>query len=77
MKQLEALVRFAATASEGERNQRAYWAACRMGELVRQGHLTATAAISIVVDAARAAGLSDREATATATSGVEMGRGNR
>jgi hypothetical protein len=77
MKQFEALVRFAANATEGERNHRAYWAACRMGEAIALGHITEGAAISMIVEAARAAGLPEREATLTAISGVQMGRGNR
>ena len=77
MQSFAALVRFAATATEGERNSRAYWAACRIGQAVAQGHIGQAAAIAMIAQAGQHAGLSEREATLTAASGVEMGRGNR
>jgi len=77
MKQFEALVRFVQNATEGERNQRTYWAACRAGEAVALGHIGPASAVAMIATAARRIGLTEREATLTAASGVEMGQGNR
>lgn len=70
LRRFDALLRRAALAAEGERNLVTYWAACRAGELVLEGLLTADAAIAAVTEAATASGLDQLEAMRTATSGV-------
>ncbi len=74
MQQFETLVKFAANATEGQRNSRAYWAACRLGEAVALGKLGESAAVAMIAEAAERAGLSKREAALTAASGVKMGK---
>ena len=70
LRRLDTLLRRAALAAEGERNLVTYWAACRAGELVLAGLLSADAAIAAVTEAATASGLDQIEAMRTATSGV-------
>ena len=70
LRRFDALLRRAALAAEGERNLVTYWAACRAGELVLEGLLSADAAIAAVTEAATASGLDQIEAMRTATSGV-------
>lgn len=67
---LSALVRTVVLARQGERNATLHWAACRLGELVRQGQIHPDAAFALIVEAGRHAGLSPREAIATARSGL-------
>jgi hypothetical protein len=64
------LVRTVVLARQGERNATLHWAACRLGELVRQGQIHPDAAFALIVEAGRHAGLSPREAAATARSGL-------
>lgn len=67
---LSGLVRTVVLARQGERNATLHWAACRLGELVRQGQIHPDAALALIVEAGRHAGLSSREAAATARSGL-------
>jgi putative DNA primase/helicase len=64
-----------ARADVGRRNAATYWAAARLGELVRRGKLRYAQAIALVVTAARHRGLNDKEALATALSGIRCGMG--
>jgi hypothetical protein len=59
-------------AREGERNSVTFWAACRAGEMVRDGFITAETAISLIVEAAIMAGLPGEEALKTAQSGLRV-----
>jgi hypothetical protein len=63
-------VRLVAGASEGERNALAYWAACRVGEMVASGLIDGESAAAVIAEAAICAGLTRREAERTARSGV-------
>jgi hypothetical protein len=67
------LCRLVAGASEGERNSRTFWAACRMGEMVASGLLNADAAVAVIAEAATRAGLSRAEAERTARNGLSAG----
>jgi Bifunctional DNA primase/polymerase, N-terminal len=68
------LVQVVAGASEGERNSLTFWAACRAGEMVTSGMLSADAAAAVIVEAATRAGLPRAEAERTARSGIRAGR---
>jgi hypothetical protein len=70
---LARLVRLVASATEGERNDLTYWAACRAGEMVASGLFDADAAIALVAEAATRAGLPRVEAERTARRGVRAG----
>lgn len=72
-RRLAALVRAAASAPVGQRNRLAFWAACRMGEAVREGWLGETQARAMAEEAAKCAGLPSSEAARTAASGVRAG----
>jgi hypothetical protein len=61
-------------AAEGERNSITFWVACRLGEMVATGFLDEGAIEQSIVDAAVQVGLPDREARATARSGLQTGR---
>jgi hypothetical protein len=52
------------------RNNLTYWAACRAGEMVASGLLRTDAAVAIIAEAARRAGLSREEAERAAWSGI-------
>jgi hypothetical protein len=65
---LDGLVQFVATAPEGTRNSRLFWAACRAWEHVRDEHLAAGEVGAALVSAAVGAGLGERAAEATVTS---------
>jgi len=65
------LVRLIAGAREGERNNLAYWAACRAGEMVASGLLDPDAAAAVIAEAATRAGLSRGEAERVAWSGIK------
>jgi hypothetical protein len=67
---LAGLVRLISGAREGERNNLTYWAACRAGEMVASGLLRTDAAVAIIAEAARRAGLSREEAERAAWSGI-------
>jgi hypothetical protein len=72
---LARLVRLVAGASEGERNDLTYWAACRAGEMVATGLFGADAAAALIAEAATRAGLPRVEAERTARSGIRTGEG--
>ena len=69
------LVRVVAGAPEGQRNNLAFWAACRAGEMARSGLIGLETAAAVIAAAAVRAGLSQREAERTARSGVLAGGG--
>jgi hypothetical protein len=64
------LVQLVARARPGERNNLAYWAACRAGETVASGLLEANAAAAVIAEAATRAGLPRAEAERTAWNGI-------
>jgi hypothetical protein len=72
-RQIAVLIRFVATAPETQRNCRLFWAACRMAGLVASHLLRVSEAETILVIAARQAGLSENEARKTAKSGLATG----
>lgn len=67
---IEGALSLIATAAEGERNAVLHWAACRLGERVRAGQLGEREAQALLVAAAIAAGLPEREARPTVNSGL-------
>jgi hypothetical protein len=67
-RKIDGIVRTIVHAREGQRNQIAFWGACRLAEMVGQTALSQTDAISIAVEAARRAGLPHHEAMRTARS---------
>jgi Bifunctional DNA primase/polymerase, N-terminal len=69
------LVRVVTGAPEGQRNNLAFWAACRAGEMARSGLLGLETAVAVIASAAMRAGLSQRDAERTARSGVVAGAG--
>jgi len=73
---LAKLVQMVAGAREGERNSLTFWCACRAGEMVAAGVLSATTAIAVIAEAATRSGLPRTEAERTAKSGVMTGGGN-
>ena len=73
---LAGLVRFISNASEGQRNDAVFWAACRAGQAVQAKVLSEEAAIAMIARAAEETGLPTREAEKTATSGVKTGMGS-
>ena len=68
---VEALCNFVLDSTEGERNNRLFWASCRMGEMLHPRLLPSADAIAILIDAGTRVGLSEREAAATAISGLK------
>jgi len=72
-RQIEALVRTVALAREGDRNSVTFWAACRLGEMVRTRLLDEGRAIALITEAAARSGLEAREAERTAASGLARG----
>jgi hypothetical protein len=69
------LVRVVIGAPEGQRNNLAFWAACRAGEMARSGLIGLETAAAVIAAAAMRTGLSRREAERTARSGVLAGAG--
>ena len=67
---IDGALRLVVTAAEGERNAVLHWAACRLGERVRAGQIGAGEAEGLLVAAGSSAGLIEREARATARSGL-------
>ncbi|MER5507176.1 bifunctional DNA primase/polymerase [Streptomyces sp. NPDC002766] len=65
---LDGLVQFVATSTEGTRNDRLFWAACRAWEHVRDEHLAAGEVEAELISAAVGAGLGERAAENTVTS---------
>jgi hypothetical protein len=72
---LAKLVTMVAGATEGERNSLTFWCACRAGEMVAEGLLSAETAIAVITEAATRCGLPRAEAERTARSGVNTVRG--
>jgi|SRR5262245_45487316 len=64
------ILRTVATAPEGQRNDLAFWGACRLAEMVVVGRISANDAVTLIIAAAMAAGLPHNEAMATARSGL-------
>ena len=69
------LVRLVAGAPQGQRNNLAFWAACRVGEMARSGLIGLETVAAVIAAAAMRAGLSQREAERTALSGAHAGAG--
>jgi hypothetical protein len=65
------LVRFVASSTKGRRNECLFWAACRVGEMVSRGQVSAQSAGHQILDAALAAGLPAYEARRTINSGFD------
>jgi hypothetical protein len=63
-----------ASAPEGQRNDRLNRSAFRIGQLVAAGQIDPADAIDVLEEAARFAGLGEREAERTVRSGLEAGR---
>jgi hypothetical protein len=72
---LQRLIRFVAGSEPGERNRITFWAACRAGEMVASGLLSASAAAAVIAEAATRAGLPASEAQRTAWSGIRTAGG--
>jgi len=72
---LRRLVRVVAGEREGQRNNLAFWAACRAGETARSGLIGLETAVAVITVAATRAGPSRREAERTARRGVFAGAG--
>jgi hypothetical protein len=70
------LVHLVAAANEGERNCLTYWAACRAGEMVASGLLTADVAVAIIAETATRVGLPRAEAERTARNGIRTAAGH-
>jgi hypothetical protein len=70
---LEGLIETIATARPGERNTVLHWAACRCGEMVRDGHISEETGFVALATVARMIGLPDKEASATIRSGLRHG----
>ena len=70
------LVRAVVAAKPGERNNLAYWAACRAGEMVASGLLSAHTAAAVIAEAGIRAGLTPTEARRTAWSGIQRSGGS-
>jgi len=62
---LNGLVRVVLGAQEGQRNDRLYWAACKVWAHVADGHMDAAAAERALVDAAVSRGLAEADARRT------------
>ena len=71
------LIRAVAEAPQGQRNSLTFWAACRAGEMVASGMLSADTAAAIIAEAATRAGLPFSEAERTAWSGIRASGGVR
>ena len=71
------LVQMVAGATEGERNSLTFWCACRAGEMVAEGLLSAETAIAVITEAATRCGLPRAEAERTARSGIARTGGSR
>jgi hypothetical protein len=65
---LAGVLRTIATAREGERNQIAFWGACRLAEMVVAGELSRDHAMALALEAASRTGLPRMEALRTAQS---------
>lgn len=72
--QLRGLVHAIVSAPSGNRNRALFWASCRLGGLVSQGIVDSEAALALLLEAGKQAGLGHREAYATAISGLREGQ---
>jgi hypothetical protein len=72
-RQIAVLVRFVSSAPAKQRNNRLFWAACRMAGMVSSRLLAKSEAEAMLVYAAMHAGLSEIEARKTARSGLATG----
>ena len=70
---LRGLVQTVLNAEPGTRNCALNWAAHTAGKHLAAGRLDRTAVVSALLMAAQAAGLTEREAAATITSGLRAG----
>ncbi len=71
---LVGLIRAVRGASDGQRHPTLFWAACRAGELVAEGAISAAAAAAALVQGAMDGGGRDRRrAEATARDGIARG----
>ncbi|MFL6797476.1 MAG: bifunctional DNA primase/polymerase [Xanthobacteraceae bacterium] len=68
---IKAIVRTIACAPVGQRNQLAFWGACRLAELTRDGWIGRSTAVDLVIAAAGRAGLPRPEAMRTALSAFQ------
>jgi hypothetical protein len=66
------LIRVVANSVEGNRNNATFWAACRVGEMVKAGWFTHEAACDVLLEAAVKAGLPAHAALATIHSGLRQ-----
>jgi hypothetical protein len=69
-RKLAALVRFVAGAAEGERNERLFWAACRVGDAMRSYNIHDGFAVAVLEEAAAHCGLPVTEARRTIRSAI-------
>jgi hypothetical protein len=76
-RQLNGIIRTIATAREGERDNTAFWGACRLMERVEQGVLDFNDAVEITIEAATRTGLSRREARRAAFSAAKTVRSGK
>lgn len=67
---VEAIRRLVSGAAEGQRNSVLFWGSCRFAERVRVRGMSASVAESLLIDAARACGLSDIEGRRTIRSAL-------
>jgi hypothetical protein len=70
---LRGLVRTVGGATEGQRNQTLFWAACRAGEAVREGKAASGFVTEVLIEAAANAGLTRSESLRTIDSGLRAG----
>ena len=68
---VEPLARFVASSTQGQRNTRLHWAACRAGEMAARGLVSAQSAGRRLVAAAAAAGYVGAEVVRTINSGFQ------
>jgi hypothetical protein len=69
-RRLRGLVKEVESAPEGQRNGVAFWAGCRLGELVIDGAVELAAGVQLLIGAAKVAGLPPWEARAAVNNGL-------
>jgi hypothetical protein len=69
--EVDRLAKWVAQGSEGERNNRLHWAACRVGEMAKEHKVSPAAAGQSLVSAAVQAGLENGNAAQTVNSGFK------
>lgn len=72
--QLRGLVHAIVGAPAGNRNRALFWASCRLYGLVGHGLIDGEAAVALLLEAGKQAGLGHREAYTTAMSGLRQGQ---